>query len=513
MSQRYVRFNVTELASLAAKAVGSKSCVAIQKYPDGMYNKALLMTMEDGKQVVAKVPNPNAGRAHFTIASEVATLEFARNILGTPVPKVFAWNSRAQNNPVGAEYIIMEKPPGISLDEVWPKMDIRDRFTIVKAIALYQKAWMSVSFTKFGSLYYAQDLDEEHSPQSPLYIDQYNVEVTNPKYAIGPSTGREFIDAGRLDVNFDRGPWATLEDFLSAIGHREEACVKSLPRLPKSSITLRGPTTYQPSREKKLKALQCYHTIVKYLLPTDLSITSSYLWHSDLHIGNIFVSPENPPKIIGIIDWQSSELAPLFFHARKPNLLNYEGPPLHGLERPRLPQNLAQLDLSAQKEATTLYLNISLCALYRALLHKQIPRLYRAMDFQETLSFDLLVFARNLLVDGEATYLAQIVELERTWKEIPGVLAHGSPAYPFCFSEEEKAIIETDFSGAMRGMELMGRVRETLADLFPERGIVRAEQYEESKDALRQMKEEVIKMFVRSEHERRLWEENWPFDD
>lgn len=34
------------------------------------------MTMDDGKQVVAKVPNPNAGLPHFTIASEVATMEF-----------------------------------------------------------------------------------------------------------------------------------------------------------------------------------------------------------------------------------------------------------------------------------------------------------------------------------------------------------------------------------------------------------------------------------------------------
>jgi hypothetical protein len=76
MSQRYIRFNVNELARLAAKAVGSKSCVAIEKYPDGMFNKALLLTMEDGTQVVAKIPNPNAGLPHFTTASEVATMEF-----------------------------------------------------------------------------------------------------------------------------------------------------------------------------------------------------------------------------------------------------------------------------------------------------------------------------------------------------------------------------------------------------------------------------------------------------
>lgn len=76
MSRRYVRFNVHELARVAAEAVGSKSCVGMEKYADGMYNKALLMTMQDGTETVAKIPNPNAGRPHFTTASEVATMEF-----------------------------------------------------------------------------------------------------------------------------------------------------------------------------------------------------------------------------------------------------------------------------------------------------------------------------------------------------------------------------------------------------------------------------------------------------
>lgn len=76
MSKRYVPFDVNKLASLAAKVVGSKSCVTIDKCPDGFYNKALLMTMNDGKQSIAKIPNLNAGRPHFTIASEVATMEF-----------------------------------------------------------------------------------------------------------------------------------------------------------------------------------------------------------------------------------------------------------------------------------------------------------------------------------------------------------------------------------------------------------------------------------------------------
>lgn len=278
-------------------------------------------------------------------------------------------------------------------------------------------------------------------------------------------------------------------------------------------MTLCGPGTYQPTQEKKLKALQCYLGMIKYLLPTDQSIQSSCLWHDDLHIENIFVDPKNPTEVIGIIDWQSAELAPLFEHARQPYFLDYDGPPTFGLERPRLPENLAQLDPAAQKEAKALFLNQSLSALYKAVLHRQNPRLYRAMAFQETPSFDFLLLARNLLVDGEATYLAQVLELEKTWAELPGVCARGAAPFPFRFSNEERAEIEADVSGALRGIEAMREVQESLGELFPERGIVRNDQYEETRDALRQIREQVIDMYARDEKEKEIWRAGWPFDD
>jgi hypothetical protein len=46
------------------------------KFPEGQYNKALLLTFDDKSEVVAKLPNPNAGPAILTTASEVATMEF-----------------------------------------------------------------------------------------------------------------------------------------------------------------------------------------------------------------------------------------------------------------------------------------------------------------------------------------------------------------------------------------------------------------------------------------------------
>ncbi|CEJ62326.1 hypothetical protein PMG11_10828 [Penicillium brasilianum] len=62
--------------------------------------------MNDGKSVLARIPNPNAGPSFHTTASEVATMEFARDFLHTPVPRVLGWNATA-DNPAGSEYILM----------------------------------------------------------------------------------------------------------------------------------------------------------------------------------------------------------------------------------------------------------------------------------------------------------------------------------------------------------------------------------------------------------------------
>lgn len=76
LQRREIRFDLNKLAKVAADLVGAAQCVSIKKYLDGMFNRAFLLSMEDGREVVAKVPNPNAGVPHFTTASEVAMMDF-----------------------------------------------------------------------------------------------------------------------------------------------------------------------------------------------------------------------------------------------------------------------------------------------------------------------------------------------------------------------------------------------------------------------------------------------------
>lgn len=306
----------------------------------------------------------------------------------------------------------------------------------------------------------------------------------------------------------------SVEDYLKAVGNREIACVKGIPRLPKSPITLRGPGTYMTCREKKLRALESYLSIANYMVPIDRSVASSCLWHPDLHQENIFVSSEDPSEVVAIIDWQSTELAPLFNQVRQPYFLDYEGPPTQGFEKRVFPDNFDQLDKVSRKKATSLYVSKALSTLYRMLLRKEAPLLFRTWEYQQTASFELLLIAQRLFIDGEALYLASILALEDDWLDLPSVVAQGSPPYPFHFSSAEKAEIMADAKGAAEGMNLMCSVRDSIGkDLFPERGLVRVDKYGEAKDALQQIKALVLDLYAHDEHERKLWEEDWPFDD
>lgn len=108
MEQRSVRFDMNQLAQIAAASVGLSACLKIEKLPEGNFNKTYVMTMEGGAQVVAKVPNPNAGYPHLTTASEVATMRYVRrsrpdfglqlkNRLTMP-GKRYPWIARSQSS-------------------------------------------------------------------------------------------------------------------------------------------------------------------------------------------------------------------------------------------------------------------------------------------------------------------------------------------------------------------------------------------------------------------------------
>jgi hypothetical protein len=81
MVKRYVKFNVQALVQIASRTVGSR-CLHLSKLPEGLNNKVFSLRMENGKEILARIPNPNVGHPHYVVASEVATLDFVRRTAG-----------------------------------------------------------------------------------------------------------------------------------------------------------------------------------------------------------------------------------------------------------------------------------------------------------------------------------------------------------------------------------------------------------------------------------------------
>ena len=79
LAKRCSPFDIDALCRIVASlpSVNSPICQVVKK--EGGYNKALLMTAENGRMVIAKVPCRNIVPRQYGTASEVAVLTF-----GTP---------------------------------------------------------------------------------------------------------------------------------------------------------------------------------------------------------------------------------------------------------------------------------------------------------------------------------------------------------------------------------------------------------------------------------------------
>jgi hypothetical protein len=73
--QRYLKFDLDQLCAVAASAGISKSPIRMIEKMEGGFSKALLMSKEDGTEVVAKLPFSIAGPPKYLTASEAAVLQ------------------------------------------------------------------------------------------------------------------------------------------------------------------------------------------------------------------------------------------------------------------------------------------------------------------------------------------------------------------------------------------------------------------------------------------------------
>lgn len=148
--------------------------------------------------------------------------------------------------------------------------------------------------------------------------------------------------------------------------------------------------------------------------------------------------------------------------------------------------------------AWTLYEEQALASGYKRLLRKAIQPAFEALMWQESDESDVVNAARSILDNSEAYCLGAIAALQDS---------------PVNFTEGELAQIQRGVESTQKSVHTMDRIKRTMEDLFPEKGLVRHDEYEEAKSALRQIKMRVVEEFSSSQEDRSAWEEAWPFDE
>jgi hypothetical protein len=198
---------VVNLQRIAAESVGRERCVSIKKLAEGGFNWVFLLTMDDGQEVVAKIPFRNAIPARYLTASEVATMDFLRNQLQIPVPKVFAWSFDRDSNPVGVEYIVMEKASGVALGDLWWSLDNKQLLKVITQLVKYEAKLLQTRLSAYGSIYFKENL--------PVGTNNRLFSIPNEfpqQYCIGLIADQRFWQDNRGSLDIDRGPCKCLPD-------------------------------------------------------------------------------------------------------------------------------------------------------------------------------------------------------------------------------------------------------------------------------------------------------------
>ncbi|KXS95161.1 hypothetical protein AC579_407 [Pseudocercospora musae] len=124
LRERHIDFNVQELARTACGVVKKprNELVAIEKLAEGGFNRMLQVRSSD-EEILVRLPFRLEAPLPCSMASEAATVSFLWQG-GLPVPKILGVSVTAVN-PVGIEYILLEKLPERPLGEHWFSLDNR----------------------------------------------------------------------------------------------------------------------------------------------------------------------------------------------------------------------------------------------------------------------------------------------------------------------------------------------------------------------------------------------------
>ncbi|KAL2852073.1 phosphotransferase enzyme family protein, partial [Aspergillus pseudoustus] len=505
LSKRYLKFNLQGLIDVAVSACGgARYCTKIVKCPEGPRNKSFILRMDNGVEVIAKLPNGNAGPAKYTTASEVATQELLRDVFKLPVPRILAWSYDATNNPVGAEYIISEKARGVKLGSVWKQWRWKSKMNMVQQITDMENTLASISFPSHGSVYLKDDLRSLEGIADSLEADGAVTEELS-RYAIGPLTSPELWEGSRREMDLDRGPWRDAGDYTRSIGWNEVAWIRqhASPRMNhyRSSDPVETPSN-------AVALLTQYMNVAAYLVPPlrDETANSGVLWHPDLSLDNVFVNPDTH-EITSIVGWESARVAPLFYQSGIPPMFRQSEHLAEDMGLPERPADFHSLSDAKKKEIDSELEHETMHKYYEAVVYKRCARHWAVLSNPSLQALrEPITLAPKAWENHSLFHLRQsLISLAEQWDQL---FPESTLPCPIRFAEGELQAHRRE----KENMQGLGAILALLRDggALPADGMVDPENFEAANRSNQRFREVFIKS-AEDEAERELYTKLWPY--
>ncbi|KAI0632499.1 hypothetical protein C8Q77DRAFT_1159121 [Trametes polyzona] len=495
---RHLPFNVQAFIDVALKAANATECVSFDKIQEGLHNRVFTLKFNNGVEFIAKVPFPTAGPKHLCIASEVATLDFLRTKL-FPVPEVRAWCSRAESSPVGVEYIMYEKIPGIPLvqldnnDTLSEDLEEDPFIEIAPHIAGVAYFFSRARFTHIGSIYYKEDMPNSLGGGSFCGVP---IEDDTSRFCIGPTVDREFWRAGRAALDIDRGPWPDMRSWMLAAS----ACARaSLETHPDDAF-----------KAEYLQLIADYERLVPYIARKD---PRAILWHPDFWPRNIIVSPDKPHTLQGYIDWSGATISPFEMQVEPPAGYDFD-------EHPHVVFNKGEeysVDLSPEFDELAPQERNDAMAAYRhavrtAVLHNSVHE-HDATFAKEMFGPHIkaakhcFLFPVEAITRGETFGLAFVrysfVQCRSVWRYF------SDAPFPLDISDEDAARISEEWWALTRKSEERDKLMEQIGLQATQEGMVRAEDYEVFQSRIEKVRQQLATSELPPDEKELV--RNWPW--
>ncbi|OOF98798.1 hypothetical protein ASPCADRAFT_140162 [Aspergillus carbonarius ITEM 5010] len=504
-SERYLKFDVSALKSVVALASGCdpSDIVTFSKLAEGGFNRSFQITFKNGRCVIARLPYPSTVPKGYAVASEVATLDYLR-LHGIRTPMVYAWCS-TDLNPVGAEYIIMEKLDGTPLGEIWYSMTQKERRSIMKQIVDWETRIMSLKFPAYGSLYYRRDLPSEENVPLPKGNEK------DAGFCIGPITHYKWWLGERSTFNINRGPWRSSTDIFRAVGERELSWTKShaKPRLPYERLYREIYDFRKVHPDIHIRNISDYLKIAPFLgFEAGTTMHRPVLRHPDFQPNNILVSDMH--EIVGLIDWQHCSIFPLGLAAGIPkHFQNYGDPESEELKEPQLSPDFDSLPQSAQASMREIIRKRMIHFLYASFTRQMNEEHYDAIFDDLNIIRQRILESAGTPWEGDSTTLR--VDIMRVIQSWPGFFSDFVACLPpVQYSDNDVQDTLEIYTRQQEADEAMELMRHALnVDVL---GWVPNSEYDATMELAQEMKNKILEV-VETDHDITAARDHFPFDN